>query len=146
MPEATTIEASLDAAQVQALSARPELAEARLAVQQAELNRRITKTQYIPDVSLAVTNLSLTNINLLPSYVATAGVLVSWDPIDWGRRKHDLAAASKTIEQSKNSANETEAQILVEVGANSGSSAKLERSCTRPHSSATRNARSFVSS
>jgi len=117
VPEATTIEASLDAAQAQALSARPELAEARLTVQQAELNRRITKTQYIPDVSLAVTNLSLTNINLLPSYVATAGVLVSWDPIDWGRRKHELAAASKTIEQSKNSANETEAQILVEVAA-----------------------------
>ncbi len=116
-PEATTMEASLDAAQAQALSARPELAEARLAVQQAELNRRITKTQYIPDVSLAVNNLSLTNINLLPSYVAAAGVLVSWDPIDWGRRKHELAAASKTIEQSKNSANETEAQILVEVDA-----------------------------
>jgi outer membrane protein TolC len=117
VPEATVIEASLDAAQAQALSARPELAEARLTVQQAELNRRITKTQYIPDVSLAVNNLSLTNVNLLPSNVATAGVLVSWDPIDWGRRRHELAAASKTIEQSKNSANETEAQILVEVGA-----------------------------
>jgi len=117
VPEATIIEAGLDAAQAQALSARPELAEARLTVQQAELNRRITKTQYIPDVSLAVNNLSLTNVNLLPSNVATAGVLVSWDPIDWGRRRHELAAASKTIEQSKNSANETEAQILVEVGA-----------------------------
>jgi outer membrane protein TolC len=117
VPEATVIEASLDAAQAQALSARPELAEARLTVQQAELNRRITKTQYIPDVSLAVNNLSLTNVNLLPSNVVAAGVLVSWDPIDWGRRKHALAAASKTIEQSKNSANETEAQILVEVGA-----------------------------
>ncbi len=117
VPEATVIEAGLDAAQAQALSARPELAEARLTVQQAELNRRITKTQYIPDVSLAVNNLSLTNVNLLPSNVATAGVLVSWDPIDWGRRRHELAAASKTIEQSKNSANETEAQILVEVGA-----------------------------
>jgi outer membrane protein TolC len=118
VPEATIIEASLEAAQAQALSARPELAEARLTVQQAELNRRINKTQYIPDVSLAVNNLSLTNVNLLPSNVATAGVLVSWDPIDWGRRRHELAAASKTIEQSKNSANETEAQILVEVAAN----------------------------
>jgi outer membrane protein len=117
VPEATMIEASLDAAQAQALSARPELAEARLTVQQAELNRRISKTQYIPDVSLAVNNLSLTNVNLLPSNVATAGVLITWDPIDWGRRKHELAAASKTIEQSKNSANETEAQILVEVAA-----------------------------
>jgi outer membrane protein len=116
-PEATIIEASLEAAQAQALSARPELAEARLTVQQAELNRRITKTQYIPDVSLAVNNLSLTNVNLLPSNVASAGVLVSWDPIDWGRRRHELAAGSKTIEQSKNSANETEVQILVEVAA-----------------------------
>ncbi len=115
--EATIVETNLDAAQAQALSARPELAEARLTMQQAELNRRITKTQYIPDVSFAVNNLSLTNVNLLPSNVATAGVLVSWDPIDWGRRRHELAAASKTIEQSKNSANETEAQILVEVAA-----------------------------
>src|SRR5712664_1017288 len=41
VPEATIIEASLDAAQAQALSARPELAEARLTVRQAELNRRI---------------------------------------------------------------------------------------------------------
>jgi outer membrane protein TolC len=117
VPEATIIEASLDAAQAQALSARPELAEARLTVQQAELNRRITKTQYIPDVSLALNDLSLTNVNLLPSNVVAVGVLVSWDPLDWGRRRHELAAASKTIEQSKNSANETEAQILVEVGA-----------------------------
>ncbi len=117
VPEATIVEASLDAAQAQALSARPELAEARLAVQQAELNHRITKTQYIPNVSLAVNDLSLTNVNLLPSNVASAGVLVSWNPIDWGRRRHELAADSKSIEQSKNSANETEAQILVEVAA-----------------------------
>jgi outer membrane protein TolC len=117
VPGATVIEASLETAQAQALSARPELAEARLTVQQAELNRRITKTEYIPDVSLAVNDLSLSNVNLLPSNVATAGVLVRWDPIDWGRRRHELAGASKTIEQSKNSANETEAQILVEVAA-----------------------------
>jgi outer membrane protein len=115
--EATIVETNLDAAQAQALSARPELREARLTVRQAELNRRITKTQYIPDVSLAVNNLSLANVNLLPSNVTAAGVLVSWDPLDWGRRRHELAAASKTIEQSKNSANETEAQILVEVAA-----------------------------
>jgi outer membrane protein TolC len=117
MSEPTIAESNVDAARAQALSARPELAEARLTVQQAELNRRVTKTQYIPDVSLALNNLSLTNVNLLPSNVASAGVLVSWDPLDWGRRKHELAAASKAIEQSKNSANETEAQILVEVSA-----------------------------
>jgi outer membrane protein len=103
MPEATDAESNIEAAQARALSARPELQEARLRVEQAKLDRRITKADYIPDVSLAVNNLSLTNVDLLPSNVASAGVLVTWDPLDWGRRKHELAAASKKIEQSKNS-------------------------------------------
>jgi outer membrane protein len=117
VPEATDSEGSLEAAQAKALSARPELKEGRLRLEQAELNRRITKADYIPDVSLAVNNLSLTNVNLLPSNVASAGVLITWDPIDWGRRKHELAAASKQILQSRNSVNDTESQVLVEVAA-----------------------------
>jgi len=117
VPEATAAETSMEAAETQALSARPELRQSRLSLQQAELNRRITKTQYIPDVSIAVSDLSLANVNLLPSNVASVGVMVTWDPFDWGRRKHELAAADKTIEQVKNTVNETEAQILVEVRA-----------------------------
>lgn len=117
VPEVTDDEGSLEGAQAKALSARPELQEVRLRVQQAELNRRVTKAGYIPDVSLAVNNLSLTNVNLLPSNVASAGVLVSWDPLDWGRRKHELAAASKQIEQSKNSVSDRESQVLVDVAA-----------------------------
>ena len=115
--EAATEETNIELAQTHALASRPELNEARLNVQQAELNRRITKTEYIPDVSLTVNNLSLTNVNLLPNNVIAAGVLVSWDPLDWGRRRHELAAANKVIEQSRNNMNETEAQILVDVGA-----------------------------
>lgn len=117
VPEMTGAEGSLAAAQSKALAARPELREARLRQEQAELNRRITKAEYIPDVSLTVHNLSLSDVNLLPSNVATAGVLVTWDPIDWGRRKHELAAASKQIEQSKNTLKDTESQVLVEVAA-----------------------------
>jgi len=117
VPEATGEEANLEAAQVKALSARPELKEGRLRVEQAELNRRVTKAGYIPDVSLSVNNLSLTNVNLLPSYVASAGVLLTWDPLDWGRRKHELAAAGKQIAQAKNSVSDAESQVLVEVAA-----------------------------
>ena len=117
VPEVTADEGSLEAAQAKALSARPELKEGRLRVEQAELNRRVTKAGYIPDVSLAVNNLSLTNVNLLPSNVASAGVLITWNPLDWGKRKHELAAASKQIEQSKNSVSDTESQILVDVAA-----------------------------
>jgi len=37
--------------------------------------------------------------------------------MDWGRRKHELATATKQIEQTKNSVNDTESQVLVEVAA-----------------------------
>lgn len=63
-PEATSTEGNLQEAQTKALSARPELQEGRLQLQQAQLNRRITKADYIPDVSLAVSNLSLVDVNL----------------------------------------------------------------------------------
>lgn len=117
VPEATDDEGNLEAAQAKALSDRPELKEGRLRVERAEVNRRVTKAGYIPDVSLAINNLSLTNVNLLPSNVASAGVLVTWEPLDWGRRKHELAAASKQIQQSRNSVSDTESQVLVEVAA-----------------------------
>src|SRR5215469_1994742 len=117
VPEATSTEGDLEEAQTKALSSRPELREGRLRLQQAELNRRITKADYIPDVSLTVNNLSLVDVNLLPSNVVSAGVLITWNPMDWGRRKHELAAASKQIEQTRNSVNDAEAQVLVEVAA-----------------------------
>ena len=115
--ETTSLEGNLAEAQKKALSVRPELRESRLQLQQAELNRRITKADYIPDVSLAVSNLSLVNVNLVPSNVASAGVLITWNPIDWGRRKHELATATKQIAQAKNSLNDAEAQVLVDVAA-----------------------------
>src|SRR5215831_1677439 len=117
LPEATTAEVNLGDAQTRALSARPELREGRLRVQQAELNRRITKADYIPNVSLTVNNLSMVNVNLLPANVASAGVLITWNPLDWGRRKHELGEASKQIDQSKNSLDDAEAQVLVDVAA-----------------------------
>ena len=47
--------------------------------------------------------------------MASVGVLVSWDPLDWGRRRHQLAENSNQIEQARSGATETEAQILIDV-------------------------------
>jgi outer membrane protein TolC len=113
--DATRLETNLEAAQTQALASRPELREARLQIKQAEFSRRITKSTYIPDVSLSFHNISLTNVQLLPSNVASVGVLVSWDPLDWGRRRHQLAENSKQIEQAQSAATETESQVLIDV-------------------------------
>jgi len=112
---ATDLETDLKAAQLQALTARPELRQSRLQVQQAEMNRRITKSGYLPDVSLSFHNLTLSNIQLLPSNVASVGVLVTWTPFDWGRRSHELAENTRQIEQARNGLTEAQSQVLVDV-------------------------------
>ena len=59
----------------------------------------------------------ISNVQVLPQNVATAGFLLTWEPFDWGRRHNKVVEASKTIEQARNGIQETESQVAVEVGA-----------------------------
>ena len=114
---ATVFEYDISASRRRALEQRPELSEARLKVEQAKLDKRLKKSEYIPDVSVGFTSLSLRNFDeVLPKNVASVGMVMSWEPFDWGRKKRQLAEKSKTIEQAENSLKETEDQILIEVG------------------------------
>jgi outer membrane protein len=110
-------ELDLAVAQSRALEQRPELRQAQLKIKQAEYDRREKKAEYIPDVSLSLHQLSFLNFDVLPTNVVTAGVDLSWEPFDWGRKRHELAAKSETVEQAQTALSETESQILVEVNA-----------------------------
>ncbi len=115
--EATVIVDDISASRSRALEQRPELNEARLRVEQAKLDKRIKKSEYIPDVSAGFTWLTLRNFDeVVPKNIASVGVVMSWEPFDWGRKKRQLAEKSKTIEQAENALKETEEQILIEVG------------------------------
>ena len=109
------LEVDLAAAHTQALEARPDIREARLKLDQAELDRRITKAERIPDVSLAVSYTSNFNIDVLPANLATAGVQVTWEPFDWGRRKQAVAAKTRTVEQARLNVREIEDRTVVEI-------------------------------
>ncbi|MGC2724381.1 MAG: TolC family protein, partial [Candidatus Acidiferrales bacterium] len=82
-----------------------------------EYDRRLAKAEYIPNLSLSVRYQGITNVEVLPQNVATAGFLLTWEPFDWGRRHNKVVEASNTIEQARNGIQETESQIAVEVGA-----------------------------
>ncbi len=115
--DATVFEYDISASRRLALERRPELSEARLKVEQAKLDKRVKKSEYIPDVSVGFTSLSLRNFDeVVPKNIASVGVVMSWEPFDWGRKKRQLAEKSKTIEQAENALKETEEQILIEVG------------------------------
>src|SRR6266571_4655017 len=115
--EATIFEYDISSSRRRALEQRPELSEARLKIKQAKLDKRLKKSEYIPDVSVGFTSLSLRNFDeIVPRNIASVGVVMSWEPFEWGRKKRQLAEKSKTIEQAENSLRETEDQILIEVG------------------------------
>src|SRR5262245_41010347 len=69
-----------------ALERRPEVREARLKVKQAELDRRIKKSEYIPDVSVGFTYVTLRNFDdIIPKQFASLGVVMEWEVVDWAR-------------------------------------------------------------
>jgi outer membrane protein len=115
VPQGMPEEASLEAALSRALERRPDLAQARLVVEQADTDRRLKKAESIPDVSLAVTYVSFVNVDLLPRNVAIAGVQLKWEPFDWGRRGKERAEKELQLEQARSGARDAEDRVRLEV-------------------------------
>ncbi|HWP54631.1 MAG TPA: TolC family protein, partial [Pyrinomonadaceae bacterium] len=97
---------------------RPEVREARLRVKQAEVDKRVKKSEYIPDISAAFTYASPRNFDqFIPKNFAAAGISMTWEVFDWGRKKHQLAEKEKTIAQANNALSDAESKVMIEVGA-----------------------------
>jgi len=112
----TAYETALDVG-ARALDERPEVRQARLKAKQAGLDYRVQASKYIPDVSLAVNYLSTFAVEFLPRNVASVGVLVTWEPFDWGRKRHELTEKALAIQQADYSVREAEQSVLVDVNA-----------------------------
>jgi multidrug resistance efflux pump len=108
----------LEAARKAAIDRRPEVRQARLKALQAEQDKRVKKSEYIPDVSLTFNYFSPVNYGqLIPANIATVGVTVDWEPFDWGRKKHEMAQKDRTAGQASLAVGDAESQVLIDVGA-----------------------------
>jgi outer membrane protein TolC len=120
-------ETDLVQARQRALEQRPEIREARLKIESAKLDRRVKKSEYIPDVSLAYNYVSTFSYsNFLPRSVSSVGVQVEWEVFDWGRKKNELKEKERTISQADNALQEAQSQVLLEVNSKYR---KLQESC-----------------
>jgi outer membrane protein TolC len=108
----------LSAARATALEHRPELKLAANRVRQAELATKSEKTHYIPDVAIQASYVSPANINFLPQNVGSVGALLTWQPWDWGEKRHKVRQAILAEKQAGLSAEDTREQILLEVDSN----------------------------
>jgi outer membrane protein TolC len=115
-PFGEVAEWDLHAAQKQALDQRPELREAHLQVKIAEMDVRRERAKYIPDLSLSVNYLGFQNTNFLPQNIGTAGLLLQWQPWDWGYKKHRIAEFKATTQQKELAELDSQQKVLLEVG------------------------------
>jgi outer membrane protein TolC len=111
------VEAEIGPAVVRALERRPEVKQAKLAVDLADTDRKIKKAEHIPDISLAFRYLTVVNVQLLPRNVAQFGLLLKWEPLDWGRRSKQVAEKTIQVDQARNFARQAEDQVRMDVAA-----------------------------
>lgn len=110
-------ETDLAAAREHALQQRPEIREAQLKIKYAEYDRRIKKSEFIPDIGLGFSYVSPFNTNFVPKNLASIGVSLSWEPFDWGRKKREVAEKARAIEQADLALREAENSVRMEVNA-----------------------------
>jgi outer membrane protein TolC len=115
VPDLPVADSDLDAAISRAKADRPEVREARLRVEQADLDRRIAESQKIPDISLSAVYVTLANVDFLPRNLASVGLQLSWEPFDWGRKSREAAQKGRTVQQARLALADTEDRVALDV-------------------------------
>ena len=115
-PDVNGFPADLESARNRALDQRPEIREAKLHIEETEVDRRIKKSEYIPDVSAGFTYMTFRNFDdFIPKNLASAGVGITWEVFDWGRKRNQLAEKDTAIEQARERLREAEDRVLIDV-------------------------------
>src|SRR6266436_5513977 len=118
VPAPLSEQEDLPAARATALEHRPEVKLAANRVRQAELATRTEKTHYIPDVAIQASHVTPANVNFLPQNIGSVGAFLTWQPWDWGEKRHKVRQAALAEQQAGLSLEDTREQILVEVDSN----------------------------
>jgi outer membrane protein len=108
-------ELDLTAARRLALAQRPEIKIASIKKNQANLETRIEKTRYLPDVSIQANYMTPAGINFLPQNIGGVGVLLTWQLWDWGQKHHNLAQKVIAEREAVLSEEDARDQVLLDV-------------------------------
>jgi outer membrane protein TolC len=117
VPASLPEERSFEEARKSAIEMRPEIKAETIKKERAKLETKIEKTRYIPDISIQANYLTAPNISFLPQNVGALGVLLTWQPWDWGQKRHNLAQKVDAEKQAELSIDNVRDQVLQEVDA-----------------------------
>ncbi|SRR5713226_1444039 len=115
VPASLPEESSLQEARKIANEMRPEIKAETIKKERARLETKIEKTRYIPDISIQANYATTSNISFLPQNLGGVGVLLTWQPWDWGQKRHNIAQKVDAEKQAQLSIDNVRDQILQEV-------------------------------
>ena len=117
LPLALPEEPELAVAVARAIGGRPDLRQARLEHESAQRSVAAARAERWPEASAMVVQQWMPRMDPLPRSVGYAGVAVQWDIFDGGRRRAEVAAGHRTVEQARLGLVEAEDQVRLEVAA-----------------------------
>jgi outer membrane protein len=115
VPASLLEESSLQQARKVATEMRPEIKAETIKKERAALDTKIERTRYIPDISIQANYLTTPNISFLPQNVGAVGVLLTWQPWDWGQKRHNIAQKVDAEKQAQLSIDNVKDQVFQEV-------------------------------
>ncbi len=115
VPASLPEESGLQQARKVAIEMRPEVKTETIKKERAALDTKIERTRYIPDISIQANYLTTPNISFLPQNVGAVGVLLTWQPWDWGQKRHNIAQKVNAEKQTQLSIDNVKEQVLQDV-------------------------------
>lgn len=129
-PEALPAEADLTAVRDEVLARRPDVHEARIAIDLATVDWRLKKAERYPRLGALFAYVGNVNFPLLPGNIGAAMLQASWEPFDWGRKGREIATKQIVVQQAETQLRQLESTVAVDL---------------RQHMRTLREARSLVS-
>jgi outer membrane protein TolC len=117
IPPSIPDEIDVAAARARLLDQRPEIRQARIAVELARTDARLKELERVPRVSALVGYVGNINLPLLPGSIAAAVVQANWEPFDWGRKSRELGVKELAVRQAEVQLAQLEASVTVELNA-----------------------------
>jgi len=115
VPTALPEEMDLQAARKLALAQRPEIKIASIREKQANLETKIERTRYLPDISIQANYLTPAGIDFLPQNIGGIGALLTWQPWDWNQKRHNIAGKVLAEHQASLTTGDARDQVLLDV-------------------------------
>ena len=115
VPDSLPEESNLQEARKTANERRPEIKAETIKKEKVALETKIEKTRYIPDISIQANYAATSNISFLPQSVGAVGVLLTWQPWDWGQKRHNVAQKVDAEKQAQLSIESVRDQVVQEV-------------------------------